>query len=336
MSASPSPKVAVVTGASAGIGRATALALAREGADLGLLSRNRERLESLAAEIAALGRRALVIPLDVADAEAVEAAATRVEAELGPIDVWVNNAMVSVFSPIAEMRADEFRRVMEVNYLGAVYGTLAALRRMSARQDGRSGGSIVLVGSALAYRGIPLQSAYCASKHALEGFNDSLQSELLHERSAVRVTMVQLSAFNTPQFDWVRSRLPGKAQPLAPVFQPELAAQAIVWASRHGGRELKVGFPAWMAIWGDKLFPRLGDWYLARKAFEGQQASEPRDPQARDNLFETVPGAFGAHGRFDRIAKTHSLQLWLATHRAAAWLSAGAVCVLLGIALLHG
>src|SRR5918999_2290585 len=204
--------IAVITGASAGIGKATALALAAEGADVALISRNEERLARLQREIESAGRRAMVLPLDVADAAALEGAADRIEHALGAIDAWVNNAMVSVFSPVGEMTADEFRRVTEVTYLGSVYGTLAALRRMKARNRG----SIVIVGSALAYRGIPLQSAYCAAKHALKGFNDSLQSELLHDRSAVRVTMVQLSAFDTPQFDWARSRLPRKAQPATP------------------------------------------------------------------------------------------------------------------------
>jgi NAD(P)-dependent dehydrogenase (short-subunit alcohol dehydrogenase family) len=291
--------VAVVTGASAGIGRATALAFAQKGADVALISRNEERLKQLEGQIGAAGRKALVLPLDVADSAAVEAAAERIEATLGPIDVWVSNAMVSVFSPVAEMTADEFRRVTEVTYLGSVYGVLAALRRMKARDRG----SIVIVGSALAYRGIPLQSAYCAAKHALKGFNDSLQSELLHDRSRVRVTMVQLSAFNTPQFDWAKSRMPRRARPMGAVFQPERAARAIVQAARCGGREAIVGAPGWRAIWAGKLFPRLVDRYLARYGFDGQQSDEPRDPHAPHNLWESVPGDFGAHGRFDDIAK---------------------------------
>lgn len=291
--------IAVVTGASAGIGRATALAFAREGFDVGLISRNEDRLRKLSAEVAQLGRRALVLPLDVADPAAVDSAVERVEKGLGPIGVWVSNAMVSVFSPVHEMTAEEFRRVTEVTYLGAIYGVVSALRRMRAR----GAGSIVIVGSALAYRGIPLQSAYCAAKHALKGFNDSLQAELLHERSLVRVTMLQLSAFNTPQFDWAKSRMRQKAKPMGTVFQPERAARAILRAARGGGREVTVGFPAVRAIWGSKLFPRLVDWYLARFGYEGQQADEPRDPAAAHNLWETVPGDFGAHGRFDAIAK---------------------------------
>jgi NAD(P)-dependent dehydrogenase (short-subunit alcohol dehydrogenase family) len=291
--------VVVITGASAGIGRATALAFAAQGADVALISRNGERLAQLQREIEAAGRKALALALDAADSAALEAAAERVEAILGPIDVWVSNAMVSVFSPVAQMTAEEFRRVTEVTYLGSVYGVLAALRRMRARDRG----SIVIVGSALAYRGIPLQSAYCAAKHALKGFNDSLQAELLHDRSRVRVTMVQLSAFNTPQFDWAKSRMPRQARPMGTVYQPELAARAIVRAAKCGGREATVGFPALQAIWAGKLFPRLVDWYLAKYGYEGQQAAEPRDPQAAHNLWESVPGDFGAHGRFDDIAK---------------------------------
>lgn len=291
--------IAVVTGASAGIGRATALAFAADGRDVALISRNEARLGLLRAEIERLGRKALALPLDVAVATDVEAAATRIEETLGPIEVWVSNAMVSVFSPVHEMSAAEFRRVTEVTYLGAVYGVLAALRRMRPRDRGR----IVIVGSALAYRGIPLQSAYCAAKHALKGFNDSLQAELLHERSRVRVTMLQLSAFNTPQFDWAMSRMPRRARPMGTVFQPERAARAVLRAARDGGREMTVGFPAFQAIWGSKLFPRLVDWYLARYGYDGQQSAEPKDPNAPVNLWDSVPGDFGAHGRFDDIAK---------------------------------
>lgn len=276
---------------------------------MGLLARDLNRLDELQREIIALGGQALVLPVDVADASAIEAAAERVEQTLGPIDVWVNNAMVTVFSPIMEMQAEEYQRVTEVTYLGTVYGTLAALRRMRSRQRG----SIVLVGSALAYRGIPLQSAYCAAKHAIAGFNDSLQCELLHEHSSIRVTMVQLAAFNTPQFDWAKSRMPRKLRPIGKVFQPELAARAIVWAAQHGKRELIVGWPAWYAIWGNKFFPSLGDRYLADTAIDGQQENEVRQVHS-DNLWQPVTGAFGAHGRFDAIAKYNSLQFFFATH----------------------
>jgi NAD(P)-dependent dehydrogenase (short-subunit alcohol dehydrogenase family) len=302
-----SGKVVVVTGASAGIGRATALAFARQGADVGLIARNEARLDSARKEIEALGRRALVLPLDVADGPAMESAADRIETTLGPIDVWISNAMVSVFSPVSEMTPDEFRRVTEVTYLGSVYGVLAALKRMRPRNRG----SIVIVGSALAYRGIPLQSAYCAAKHALKGFHESLRSELEHDRSSVRVTMVQLSAFNTPQFDWSRSRMTHRARPMGPVFQPELAAQAILWAARHARREVTVGFPALKAIWASKLFPSLVDHHLARSGYSGQQADEPKDSRSPENLWHSVPGPYGAHGRFDEAAKSWSLQFWL-------------------------
>jgi NAD(P)-dependent dehydrogenase (short-subunit alcohol dehydrogenase family) len=320
-------KVVVVTGASAGIGRATALAFARQGADVALLSRNRERLETLQSEIESLGRRALVVPLDVADASAVERAAELTEEALGPIDVWVNNAMVSVFSPVAEMQADEYRRVMEVTFLGAVHGTLAALRRMRLRGRGR----IILVGSALAYRGIPLQSAYCAAKHAMQGFNDSLQCELRHERTDVRVTMVQLPAFNTPQFDWTKSHLKHKARPLGTVFQPEFAAEAIVWAAKYGGRELFVGWPTWYTILGAKFFAGVGDRLLARIGYQGQQSEKDKPADSPDNLWSTVPGNYGAHGRFDAVAKRRSPWFWLTSHVRRDWpvlaLTAGALLI---------
>src|SRR5437773_605897 len=232
------PEVIVITGASAGVGRATVQAFARRGAQLGLIARGPDGLEAARKEVDQLGGSALVFAIDVADAEKVEEAAARVEEAFGPIDIWVNNAMVSVFSPIKEMTADEFRRVTEVTYLGVVYGTLSALRRMLPRDRG----SIVQVGSALAYRGIPLQAAYCGAKHAIQGFCDSLRAELLHDRSGVRVTMVQLPAMNTPQFEWVKSRLRNRAQPVPPIYQPEVAARAIVWASEHDRREIYVGF----------------------------------------------------------------------------------------------
>src|SRR5919199_155521 len=253
------PEVVVITGASAGVGRATARAFAREGAYIGLLARGRDGLEGARRDVEESGGRALVLPTDVSDADAVERAAEAIEREFGPIDLWINNAMVSVFSPVKEMRPEEYRRVTEVTYLGYVYGTLAALKRMLPR--GR--GVIVQVGSALAYRGIPLQSAYCGAKHAVQGFVDSLRSELLHDRSNVRVTMVQLPALNTPQFSWVKSRLPREPQPVPPIFQPEVAARAIYWAAHNDRRELYVGWPTVKAIVGNKAAPGLADWYLA-------------------------------------------------------------------------
>ena len=288
----------VVTGAGAGIGRAICTAFAMEGANLAVISRNEDRLVSLKDELARLNTKVLVLPLDVANADEVDTAATRTEEELGPIDIWVNNAMVSVFSPIKQMTPEEFKRVTEVTYLGIVYGTLAALKRMLPRDTG----TIIQVGSALAYRGIPLQSAYCAAKHAVQGFHDSLLAELIHDKSNVKVTMMQLSAHNTPQFDWVRSRLPHKGQPVPPIYQPEVAAKAVVWAAQHYRREYIVGFPAWKGIIGNKFMPAFADRFLARMGYQSQQTKEPRDPDQPDNLFESVPGAFGAHGRFDSKA----------------------------------
>ncbi|HEX6535276.1 MAG TPA: SDR family oxidoreductase [Gemmatimonadaceae bacterium] len=305
------PRVVVVTGASAGLGRAIARRFAREGASVGLIARGRDGLEGARADVERLGGKGLVLPADVADAAAIERAAAAVEAELGPIDVWVNNAMVSVFSPVREMREDEYRRVTEVTYLGTVHGTLAALRRMLPRDHG----VIVQVSSALAYRSIPLQSAYCAAKHAILGFTASLRTELLHDRSRVRVTMVHMPALNTPQFSWVRSRLPNAPQPVPPIFQPEVGAAAVVWAARHEtGRELTVGMPSVKAVYGNKLVPGYGDRYLARTGYRSQQTCEPADPNRPDNLWEPIPGDHGAHGAFDARSHGHSIQLWLRTH----------------------
>ena len=306
-------RAVVVTGASAGIGRATVRELARRRARIGLIARGIEGLEATAREVEQLGGRALILPLDVADADAVETAAAQVEREFGSIDVWINNAMCSVFSPVSQMTAAEYRRVMEVTYLGYVHGTLAALERMRTRDSG----VIVQVGSALAYRGIPLQSAYSAAKHAIQGFHDSLRAELIHEKSNVKVTMVQLPASNTPQFDWVKSRLPNRAQPVPPIFQPEVAARAIVWAADHPRRELQVGLPTTVAIEGTKIAPGLGDWYLARSGYEAQQTNEPEDPKRLHNLWHPVPGDHGAHGRFDHRAHEHSPATWMSMHRAA-------------------
>src|SRR5437667_3312556 len=251
------PEVIVITGASAGVGRATVQAFARRGAQLGLIARGPDGLEAARKEVNQLGGSALVFAIDVADAEKVEGAATRVEEEFGPIDFWVNNAMVSVFSPVKEMTAEEFHRVTEVTYLGVVYGTLAALKRMLPHDRG----CILQVGSALAYRGIPLQAAYCGAKHAIQGFTESLRCELLHDKSNVRVTMVQLPAMNTPQFDWVRSRLPRAPQPVPPIFEPELAADAIVWAATARRREISVGSPTVAALWANKIASPILDRY---------------------------------------------------------------------------
>ncbi|MHB1131820.1 MAG: SDR family oxidoreductase [Chloroflexota bacterium] len=303
-------EVVVITGAGAGVGRAVAQAFAQHGAAVGLLARNRERLEAAREEVESLGGTGLAIDLDVADAAAVEAAAASVEQSLGPIDIWVNNAMLSVFSPVKEMSAEEFKRVTEVTYLGYVYGTLAALKRMLPRDRG----VIVQVGSALAYRSIPLQSAYCAAKHAVVGFTDSLRSELIHDGSRVRVTAVHLPALNTPHFSWVKNRLPRRPQPVPPIFQPEIAAQAVYWAAHHQRRELLVGWPTVSAIWGQKVLAGWLDRYLAQRAYEGQQYDGADDPSRPSNLWRDVPGPFGAHGDFDERATAHSWQTWANLH----------------------
>ena len=307
----PQPEVVVITGASAGVGRATAREFAASGAHIGLLARDPGRLAATAREVEAAGGRALALPVDVADANAVERAAEAVEQAFGPIDIWINNAMTSVFSPVLQMTPDEFARVTDVTYLGTVHGTLAALRRMVPRDRG----VIVQVGSALAYRGIPLQSAYCAAKHAVQGFCESLRTELLHDGSRVHLTLVHLPALNTPQFDWVRSRLPRRAQPVPPIYQPEVAARAIVWSAHHRRREVAVGWPTVTAIVGNKIAPMVAAHYLARTGIDAQQTDEPEQPRA-DNLFEPPPGDPGAHGRFDARASDRSPQFWVNAHRA--------------------
>ncbi len=313
------PEVVVITGASAGVGRATVREFAQRKAHIGLLARGRDGLEGARREVEAAGGRALVIPADVAEAEAVEAAAGAVEREFGAIDIWINNAMASVFSPIKEMTAEEFRRVTEVTYLGVVHGTLAALKRMLPRDRG----TIVQVGSALSYRSIPLQAAYCAAKHAERGFTDSLRTELIHDGSNVHVTMVQLPALNTPQFGWVKSRLPRKAQPVPPIFQPEVAADAIYWAAHQKRREVFVGFPTMQAIAGNKVAPGLLDHYLANAAYDGQQTNEPEDPNRPHNLMEPISGDHGAHGTFGKHAADCSPAFWAVQHRAVLGAVAG-------------
>ena len=304
-------RVVVITGASAGVGRATAQAFAREGARIGLFARNLERLEAAREEVERLGGKALVLVGDVADAERVEEAAAEVEREFGPIDVWVNNAMTSVFSPFDAMTSEEFRRVTEVTYLGAVHGTMAALKRMLPRDDG----IIIQVGSALSERSIPLQSAYCGAKHGMRGFTDSIRCELLHRKSRVRMTMVQLPAMNTPQFDWVESRLPNRPQPVPPIFQPDVAARAIVWASKHRRREIYVGMPTVQAMWGNKFIPGLIDRYLGRTGYRSQQTDEPERADRPANLWESVPGPYAAHGRFDARAKSTSVEVWISENK---------------------
>ncbi len=306
----PSNQVVVVTGASAGVGRAVVQEYARRGAAIGLLARRSEGLEEAAREAEQLGGRALAIPTDVADADAVEAAAEQIERELGPIDIWVNNAMTTIFAPFEQVSPEEYRRATEVTYLGTVYGTMSALKRMSPRNRG----TIVQVGSALSYRAIPLQAPYCGAKHAIRGFTDSLRCELLHDKKNIHLTMVQLPAVNTTQFNWCRSRLPNHPQPVPPIFQPEVAARAVVWAGDHRRRELIVGASAWKAIWGNKFFPGFADWYLSRMGYESQQTETPVAPDRPDNLFEPLANGHSAHGIFDERARSTSWHLWANTH----------------------
>jgi NAD(P)-dependent dehydrogenase (short-subunit alcohol dehydrogenase family) len=309
-------QVVVVTGASAGIGRATARLFASRGARVALIARGEAGLAAAADDVTAAGGTPLVVPVDVSDHDALEAAADRIERELGPIDVWVNNAFTTVFAPFGKIEPDEFRRVTEVTYLGYVHGTRAALRRMQHRDRG----TIVQVGSALAYRAIPLQSAYCGAKHAIKGFTESLRCELFHDRSQVRVTMVQLPAHNTPQFRWVLSRLPRGAQPVPPIYQPEVAARAIVFATDHPKRrEYWVGASVVATLLANKVIPGLLDRYLGRTGFNSQQTGAVRDPDQPANLWDPADNRggpdFGAHGAFDDRATSRAPQLWLSQHR---------------------
>ena len=320
MSASPPPRVVVVTGASAGVGRAVAHAFARRGATIGLVARGRAGLEAAAEEVRQLGGSALVLPADVADHDQVDAAAQAVERRVGPIEVWVNDAMATVFAPLSETAPDEFRRATEVTYLGTVHGTMAALRRMVPRDSG----VVVQVGSALAYRSIPLQAAYCGAKFAVRGFTDSVRTELLHDGSNVHITMVQLPAVNTPQFSWCRTRLPDHPQPVAPIFDPDVPAEAVYWAATHRRRELIVGGSALKAIVASMVAPGLADRYLARTGYDSQQVKgDPVGPDRPDNLFEPVRGVAATRGRFGAGSRTASAQLWAATHRGPLLAAAG-------------
>ena len=325
------PPVVVITGASAGVGRATAVAYGRRGCRVALLARGEDGLDAARKDVETAGGTALTIPTDVADAAQVERAAALVESRWRHIDVWINNAMASVFSPVAQMTPEEFRRVTEVTYLGTVHGTLAALDRMRPRNEGR----IVQVGSALAYRSIPLQSAYCAAKHAVKGFTESLLCELHHERSRVRVTMVHLPAVNTPQFDWVRSRLPGRARPVGPVFQPESIAAGILDAADRGAREVFLGLPTLKAVWGEMFVPGWIDRYLGRVGYDGQQTDEPETPGRPDNLFVPLSGDHGAHGRFDREARSASAELRVTSRHRLVLAGLGLAGVVMGSQLVR-
>ncbi|HEX3953676.1 MAG TPA: SDR family oxidoreductase [Stellaceae bacterium] len=318
----------VITGAAGGVGRATARAFAARGCRIVLVARGVEALHAAAREVEEAGGQALVVPADVASADAVEAAAVAAEEKFGPIDIWVNVAMTTIFAPVHRITPDEFRRATEVSYLGFVYGTMAALKRMRPR--GR--GTIVQVGSALSYRAVPLQSPYCGAKFAIRGFTQSLQSELIHDRVDIHLTMVQMPALNTPQFTWARNKMPRRPQPVPPIFQPEVAARAILYAAYSRRHEVWVGTPTLKAIIANKIVPGLLTRYLARTGYDSQMTNEPADPDAPDNLFEPLPGDYGAHGRFDQRATDTCVQLWVSRHRTELL---GAAGLALGLAAAY-
>jgi short-subunit dehydrogenase len=315
------PGIAVVTGASAGVGRATAAEFARNGWDVALIARNQDRLERAAEEIRQMGVRALPVSADVADFAALEQAADRIERELGPIDVWVNNAMATIFAPVHRITPEEFKRATEVTYLGQVHGTMIALQRMRPRDRG----TIVNIGSALAYRAIPLQSAYCGAKFAVRGFTDSLRSELLHDRVNVHLTMVHLPAVNTPQFDWALNKMGERPQPVPPIFQPEVPARAVYFAATHRRREIWLGFPTVKAILANRIAPGLIDRYLAKSGYTGQLTHQPVPQPEPVNLFRSVDGPYGAHGRFDAKARETSWAFFVSRHRETLAMSLVAV-----------
>lgn len=322
-------KIVVITGAGAGVGRATVDEFARQGYDVALLSRDKDRLEKAAADIRRFGVRALPIPTDVADAAAVEAAASKVEEELGPIDVWVNVAMATVFAPVSKLTAEEFQRGTNVTYLGQVHGTMSALKRMTPRDRG----TIVNVGSALGYRSVPLQSIYCGAKFAIRGFTDALRSEIIHDKLNITLTMVDLPAVNTPQFNWAMNKMGKRAKPVAPIYQPEVPARAIFFAATHKRRQIWVGYPTVQAILANRIAPGLIDRYLAKAGYSGQLTDQLIGPDAPANLFEPVPGDYGAHGRFDSRSKSGSWEMFTDRHRTAFWAAAG-LSLILGVHLL--
>lgn len=322
-------KVVVITGATGGVGRVTAWEFARQGAKVVLIARDTAQLEGTQKEVEVYGGQGFPMLADIADPDQVEAVAEQVERELGPIDVWVNNAMNSVFAPFSNITPQEFKRVTDVTYLGTIYGTMAVLKRMKSRNRG----SIVFVGSALAYRGIPLQSAYCGAKHGIQGFYDSLRTELLHDKSNIKTSMVQLPAMNTTQFGWVLSKLPNKAKPMGKVYEPEVAARAILFAAKHNRREVLVGFPTYKAIVGNKIAPWYADWVLSRQGIKGQQTDEPADPGRKNNVWEPVGEDRGAYGEFKKVSAGKSFTLWMSMHRNIVRF-AGVVIVILILFLL--
>ena len=317
------PEVVVVTGASAGVGRATVRAFAKRGAHIGLLARGEEALEATRKEVERYGGKALVLPTDVADAGAVERAAQAVEDTFGPIDIWVNDAFASIFAPLKEIDPADYKRATEVTYLGSVHGTMAALKHMLPRDRGH----IIQVGSALAVRSVPLQSAYCGAKSGIMGYLDSLRSELIHDKSRVKITVVQMPALNTPQFGWVKSKLPHKAQPVPPIYQPEVAAEGIIYAADHPQREVWVGSATYAAIVGQKFIPGLLDYYMGRTGYSSQQTGEPADHNRPNNLYEPVAGDHGARGAFSSRAHENSVALWYTTHRRQLLIGLGALAL---------
>jgi short-subunit dehydrogenase len=303
--------VVVITGASGGVGRATARLFGGLGAKLALIARGQDGLEAAKSEVESAGGKAITIPADVSHFDEVEAAAEIAERDLGPVNLWINNAMVSMYSPFMQMTPEEFRHIVEVTFLGVVHGTRCALKRMIPRDRG----TIIQVGSALAFRSIPLQSAYCASKHAIQGFTESVRSELMHQKSKVRVSVVNMPALNTTQFEWTKNKMKNKARPAGTIFQPEVAADAIHFTAEHNRREVMVGYTTVEATLGEKIAPGLLDHYLADAAWQGALLDEPVDPQQPNNFWEPVPGDHGAHGPFDRMSYRFSPQLWATKHR---------------------
>lgn len=318
-------KTIVVTGASAGLGRAIIRELAKYDVNLGLIARGREGLEGAKKEAENMGSRAIVLETDVSDASQVEAAAQKVERQYGNIDIWINNAMVSVFGEVKNITAEEYKRVTEVTYLGQVYGTMAALKRMSPRNKG----TIILIGSALAYRGIPLQSAYCGAKHGIHGFFESLRAELIHDKSSIRLCMIQMPAMNTTQFGFVKNKLPNKPRPMGTIYEPEIAAKAVLYVTKHPRREVNVGYTTIESILGNKVCPSFMDRYLARTGYTGQQTSEPAGPDEKDNLWHPLEGDHGAHGAFEAWATHSSPLLWATRHRKL--IALGGAALLTGV-----
>jgi short-subunit dehydrogenase len=304
-------KIVVITGATAGVGRATALAFANVGAILALIARGEEGLASIKQEVESLGRVVRTYSLDVSDAVNMDKVIDKIEEELGPIDILINNAMCSVFAPLEKVLAEEYKRVTEVTYLGQVYAAMAILRKMRSRNYG----TIILVGSALAHRGIPLQAAYCGAKHAIKGFFEALLCELKHENSAIHLTLVDLPAMNTPQFDWVLNKLPHKPKPMGTVYQPEVAAKAILFAATHKRRVIYVGWPTYLTVIGNKFLPFIFDLYLTRIGYKGQQTDESADPNSPSNVWTPLTNHHTTHGRFDKLAHNNSFMLSITMHR---------------------